>query len=205
MEFLKFLINLDERQDRLLESTNELEKLEIENVVRFPAIRANTGVIGCATSHLYCLGLAKKNQKHALIFEDDVMFINNYKEIFEQSQKELEEIGDWAIWYLGGNICNTITQVTPHLGRLSHAQSTHALAINLKYIDTILTIIPTFYNIPLDLVYSGTIVQNFPCYISIPMMAIQRPSYSDVENTFADYTSWMEKRFFDQLKPLTIL
>lgn len=202
MDFLKFLINLDERKDRLVESERELEKLKIDNVVRFPAIKANTGVIGCATSHLYCLGTALNQNKNALIFEDDIMFINDYKEIFEESQKELENL-DWAIWYLGGNICDTITQVSPHLGGLTHAQSTHALAVNIKYIPTLLTIIPRYYNVPLDLIYSGIIVKNLPCYISIPMMAIQRPSYSDIEGQFADYTGWMEKRFFDQLKPLT--
>ena len=199
-DFMKFIINLDKRQDRMTETLSEMKKLGIDDAKRFSAIPGNNGVIGCASSHLWCLGIALNNQRNVMIFEDDVMFINDYKEIFEQSLKELDQVDDWAIWYGGANICAQITQISPHLGRLTHAQSTHCLAVNLKYIGQILTIIPQLYNTPLDLIYSEIVVKNFPCYISIPMMAIQRPSFSDVERNFADYTGWMEDRFYANLK-----
>ena len=199
IEFTKILINLDERKDRLKESIQELNKVNIHNVIRFPAIKTTPGIFGCTLSHTYSLAIAKQENKHAMIFEDDIKFVGNFQEILDKSLQDLEN-KDWVLFYLGGNICNTITPETPNLGRLSHCQSTHAMCINKNYIDLIWNIIPQCYGVPLDLVYSNYVIPNYPCYITLPeMIAVQRKSFSDIEGVEVEYESWMGKRYSDNL------
>jgi GR25 family glycosyltransferase involved in LPS biosynthesis len=197
---LPFVINLEERPERLTQSITELEKLGIKPN-RFPAIKASPPQFGCILSHLYVLEICKQNNCSALVFEDDVMLINNYEEIFKNTLKELETL-DFCLYYLGGNICNKITPVSSYSGKLSHCQSTHAYICGLKYIDTVISIILSNYGRPLDLVYSDKVIPNYNCYISYPKMgAVQRPSFSDIEQKFTDYTTWMEDRYSANLLP----
>ena len=202
MEFMKLLINLDSRKDRLEESYNEFQKIGYYDVLRLPAVQANVGVFGCAFSHMLCLGQAKVHQKSAMVFEDDFKLIGDYTNILPAALKELEDL-DFAIFYWGGNINGPIHQVTEHLGRVTQCQSTHAMLINFKYIDQILVTIPCFYGMPLDLIYSNYIIPNFPCYISAPeMIATQRGSFSDIEHTYNDYEGIMRERYSSNFIPL---
>lgn len=202
LEFMKFLINLDERKDRLNESLRELNRVGIDNIIRFPAIKVDHPhpMFGCTLSHLYCMGLAKQNNKHAMIFEDDIKFVGDFNGILEKALADLEGM-DWILFYLGGNIGSKITPVTSNLGRLSHCQSTHAMCINIDYIGLLLQIIPQVYGLPLDLVYSNHVIPYYPCYIVLPeMIALQRKSFSDIEGVEVEYESWMPTRYHNNLQ-----
>jgi len=198
---MKFLINLDERKDRLEESKVEIAKLGFTDVIRFPAIKTENGLFGCLLSHLYCLNFAYQQQKSAMIFEDDFKLINEYNEILPKALNELEQ-KDWSLFYLGGNIYQgEVIQETDHLGRLTFCQSTHSICVNYKYIPQIIFTILGIYGMPLDLIYCNYIIPNLPCYITVPkMIAIQRDSYSDIEMQNVNYSSWMEKRYYAKLK-----
>ncbi|GIU69780.1 MAG: hypothetical protein KatS3mg002_1016 [Candidatus Woesearchaeota archaeon] len=202
IEYNAFLVNLPERGDRLSKSIDELQNFGIiKNLMIYPAIKTENGVIGCAFSHLNILGISsnEKENKHVLIFEDDVKFLPNARENFELALKDLEEV-EWDMFYLGGNICNTITPVTKHLGKLSHAQSTHAYMVNKNFISRLLLEIPRYYATPLDLIYTS-IIPTINAFISIPeMIAVQRPSYSDIEKRDVEYESWMIDRYKSHLK-----
>jgi GR25 family glycosyltransferase involved in LPS biosynthesis len=193
------LINLDNRPDRLEQSMKELEKLGIEDKVeRFPAIQNDEGWRGCLASHFQILRFATYRNHSAFIFEDDVEFIHDFRTTIEEASKELKDI-KFDMFYLGGNICNTITQISPHLGKLSHAQSTHAYGISIDNINKILNIVNENQNKVLDLIYSENIIPYMKCYITIPMACAQRDGYSNIENKEVNYSSWMEKRFYEQL------
>ncbi len=201
IEFTKFVINLDERKDRLAQFSTEIKKLDIGEVLRFPAVKATPGMYGCLLSHLYCLTLAKNAGHSAMIFEDDVEFINDYKEILPAALAELEQ-RDWALFYLGGNIWKgKVIQETDHLGRLDKwCQSTHAMAINHKYIDQIITTVLSNYGLPIDLIYTQAVIPNVPCYITVPkIIATQRDSFSSIENQNVRYSDFMEQRYFSNL------
>jgi GR25 family glycosyltransferase involved in LPS biosynthesis len=71
-----FLINLEERKDRLNESLKEFEKNNIVGVERFNAVRLenepNFLILSCAQSHLEVLKIqVKENIDRIIIFEDD--------------------------------------------------------------------------------------------------------------------------------------
>lgn len=73
-----FLINLDKREDRLVEFMQECEKMNIplSHIERFAAIyRPDHPALGCTLSHLSVIKLAKeKGYENILIFEDDFEF-----------------------------------------------------------------------------------------------------------------------------------
>jgi GR25 family glycosyltransferase involved in LPS biosynthesis len=201
IEFTKFVINLDERKDRLAQFSTEIKKLDIGEVLRFPAVKATPGMFGCLLSHLYCLTFAKNAGHSAMIFEDDVEFINNYKEILPAALAELAQ-RDWALFYLGGNIWKgKVVQETDHLGRLDKwCQSTHAMCINQKYIDQVIATVLSNYGLPIDMVYTQAVIPNVPCFITVPkMIATQRDSYSSIENQNVRYSDFMEQRYTSNL------
>jgi hypothetical protein len=101
--------------------------------------------------------------------------------------------------YLGANICNPINKVNNWFGKLSHAQSTHAYCVNNKFIPVLLDTIRHNIGKHLDLVYTEEIIPHSSCYITIPMLATQRPSFSNIENKFVNY-DWMEERYRSNLK-----
>lgn len=73
-----FLINLKEREDRLLLSVDEFEKNNIEGVERFDAVKitedsdAGWVIRGCTHSHMEILKIQVENKwEKVIIFEDD--------------------------------------------------------------------------------------------------------------------------------------
>jgi GR25 family glycosyltransferase involved in LPS biosynthesis len=207
-----FYINLDSREDRKTMILQEFDKLGVQSqrvkgmvfdgqydgLTESQEIKKANGIMGCMLSHLSILHWACKHNASVMIFEDDAKFINNYQEIIPNALAELPY--NWDMIYLGGNICNTITPVSPFLGKLSHSQSTHAYGVNKKFVGKLIDYINTSEVIPLDLTYAYKVIPNNNCYITIPMVAVQQPSFSDIEGVNVEYESWMEDRFYKNLK-----
>jgi hypothetical protein len=181
---LQYLINLDERPDRLLLAQNEFSKIEI-NPKRFSAIKSENGAVGCFFSHLNLLKIANNKNENLLVFEDDVKFCEDAKDIIENALDELQN-KDWMLFYLGGNILRPAYQTDKHLARLTHCQSTHAIAYRGKYINQIIEFLESKRNI-LDVLFAEGIVPMTECYITIPMVAIQRTDFSTIENQIMSY------------------
>lgn len=198
-----YLTNMCYRPDRLIIADQELKKLELSYIREEGVVYTGTdnkqwnGWIGCGLCHLNILQRADKTE-HLLIFEDDVEFIGNYKIILESALDELPN--DWAFLYLGGNAESLIYRVSKHLGKITGLRSTHAYAVNKNYIQIIHD---EFYPVRekriIDTFYQSEIASKYPCYATIPMVAIQREGMSDIEGKPVNYSSWMEKRFMDNL------
>ena len=193
-DFEIYCINLNERPDRWEESQFEFEKIGLFPL-RFPARKHDNPVTGCSLSHFMVLYECQLKGRHAMIFEDDVHFINNY----EQINKYLNTAPEWDMLYFGANICGQIIGIDERWGKLSHAQSTHSYCVNINFIDKVLEKIEHSWGKPLDLIYTEDIIPYNNCYITIPMLAIQRPSYSDIERKVMNY-NWMEQRYYDNLR-----
>lgn len=116
-----YVINLPNRVDRLNHVTNELSKHNI-NYKLYSAITPDDvkkmekyseidelyyGRIGCMESHrniwLSCL---KRNINSVFIFEDDIMFIDNFNEKLREKLKTLPN--DWNFLPLGYNRDNSL-------------------------------------------------------------------------------------------------
>lgn len=193
------------RPDRKILALQELDKLGLkEKAICFSGIETTeydsvkNRWMGCNLSHLTILEQTKDDER-ILVFEDDFLLINDFLTIINNAIKDLET-RDWGMFYLGGNICSTIKQETQYLGRLSHAQTTHSYAVNRNFAKTILQYKTLFYDKHVDLVYAQNIIPNYPCYITIPMITVQRADRSDILQQNVNYSTWMEERFFNNLE-----
>jgi GR25 family glycosyltransferase involved in LPS biosynthesis len=201
-------INLDTRNDRRILIEEELNKLEVSYNRTSGKLVAGTGshywdgVAGCAISHITILRDALEKNKSVFIFEDDAKLINNFDEIIPNALDELNTT-KWDCLYMGANIYgkHPTYQVSDHLGKLSYAQSTVAYGVNINFIEQLLKMIPLDRIIPIDMIYTS-IVPNVNAYITVPMTAVQRKGYSDIEGQEVEYETYLEKRYWDNFVPL---
>lgn len=190
---LSYCVNLAERKDRWDDSLKEFDKIQ-HYPERFDAVKDSNPITGCRLSHLSILKKANEEKKSVFIFEDDVMFIEDYNAV-EICISELAGL-NWDMFYLGANICNTMLQVRPHLAQLTHAQATHSYGVHYNFLPFLIEKVETFTT-HLDLLYAS-LVSQYNCFISIPLIAIQRPSYSDIEKQLVNY-EWMISRYNNNL------
>jgi glycosyl transferase family 25 len=90
------IINLDRRPDRLEHVNRELQKineLDVSKIHRFAAI--DNHLVGCLSSHLGVLQLAKHQQwKNVLILEDDFTFIDDANSFITKLHKFWDNFSD---------------------------------------------------------------------------------------------------------------
>ena len=119
-------------------------------------------------------------------------FSDNAGAIIERALNELSVLKWWNMFYLGGNILRPFYQITDHLAKLSHCQSTHAYGVNKEFLDTLIHWIEARPMI-IDVLYADGIIPYNNCFITVPMVAIQRASYSDIEKRTMDYSVPIER------------
>lgn len=175
-----YCINLDERTDRWEHSLKQFEKLGIsDRVERFSAIKCQdkktrneladlhyggywrphymyplNGAVGCATSHLEIIKLAKsRGLKNVLVFEDDFISMTDWHETLKSALCDLDNF-DWDLFYLGwgfrGGKKRLKRSCAEHLqfhrlhSRCRGVQQTHAIAYNSKIFDYLIEDINPF-------------------------------------------------------------
>jgi GR25 family glycosyltransferase involved in LPS biosynthesis len=206
-----FYINLDHRVDRKEYMEDQFKKYDIE-AERFPAIsltkEQNDDLVkrgcnfyddprpeyaprikSCTISHLTVLLRSKMmNYRNVLIFEDDASFDDNIVLDLADCVNELSNI-EWDMFYLG---CNPLEYYkdTDNLGRVLRTTTTHALAINNRFYDNILTNSNFFKNYPCIDGYYGHLGmnKNNKVYMSLKNLVTQKIDYSDIESKEVDYT-----------------
>jgi GR25 family glycosyltransferase involved in LPS biosynthesis len=210
-----YLINLDSRKDRLNECEQEFLKHKM-SVHRVPAIdgsktfkagmNRNSGNHGLLLTNIAIYEDAIKNGcNNILILEDDVMFLDNLNKIFFEKIKFLPD--NWDLLYLGGSHIfdkgnftsiskkinepinrNTYKSLNNELCKTTWTQTTHAVGINGKKLKNYLDVLKNSRK-PIDMIYCN-IQQNelSNVYTFLPSIAVQRPSFSDIENVVVDYS-----------------
>jgi len=210
-----YCVNLDSRPDRYELAQAEFKKLDIDvervsgivgvDVYR-PGLNRTAGAYGILLTHIKIIEDAiSKLYDSIVILEDDVTFIDGFQEKFESKIAELPE--DWDLLYLGGNNVfvrgnfNLITgdksfvptndnyQTLDHeLCKTTWTQCAHALAINSKFYERLLNAIKVNSTMPVDSIHCMLQQGGCNAYSFLPSLALQRPSFSDIENTFVDYS-----------------
>jgi glycosyl transferase family 25 len=187
---MSYVINLNSRPDRLKACEESWYKLNFYPE-RFEAIENENPALGCYLSHLEILRRARDANKNVLIFEDDIEIINFEENLVEKTMDELYYL-DWAMWYGAGNILKPFYQITPHLAKLNHCQSTVFYGINKKYISPIVDFIEKNHTF-IDVIFAEGVIPQLPCFISVPMIGIQRTDYSDIEKRMMTYDVPVER------------
>lgn len=195
-----YCINLDRRKDRWDETLLELSKWELsDSVTRFSAVDGNTlindtiinnGELGILTTHINIINEAKeKGYKNILIIEDDIEFTEEILNL-EQYMSSVPE--DWDMLYFGGNhnkhMGKQINFLNEKIIKLNETYGIHCVVINNTIYDLILDLISRRGK-PID-VYYADIQKSYNCYGFNPSIALQRESFSDIQNKNVNY-KWL--------------
>jgi GR25 family glycosyltransferase involved in LPS biosynthesis len=210
-----FIINLDSRVDRLNDSLNILNQYNIENKYeRFSAItpppdfmeyndnkgrKISKGAYGLILSLYEIIKLSKeKKYKSILVLEDDFLFKNEeYSDLILTQLNNLK----WDVFYFGANLHEKLTPIDKNIYKIKHGYATHAVAYSENFYDYFLSNFNNNNIKILDVWLSDYAQNELNCFCSWPILSIQRPSYSDIENKFTNY-DWMEKNYNKNTKGL---
>jgi GR25 family glycosyltransferase involved in LPS biosynthesis len=202
-------INLDDRKDRNDEILEEIKKVGLPDskVHRLSAVKRKWGALGCSLSHIACLQFIIKNGwSRTLILEDDAGFeksrwsagITDVNKMILSSGKTNTD-SKWDVIFLGGFVRDpngpTKTEYE-NLWKTKNTSCTHAYIIRgdyapklLDYTETAIQMMMKYpsnqkqYN--LDNAWSQLMAED-KWYITLPTLAYQRESYSDIEGKDAN-------------------
>jgi hypothetical protein len=171
-------INLSERTDRFEEAKRELARVGIPKVVFFQSERQADRDKAIIDAHMACLRYAlEQNVPYVLIFEDDVLFLENYEIHLPQAIEFLRSRSDWNLFHFGGFIFRKAERVTPHVIR-GALLNLHAVVVRTEFAKKILEKRPYCSGMSVDLFYSALNGDSSFVYVD-PLIAIQRASASD--------------------------
>lgn len=129
-------------------------------------------------------------------------------------QKALDELPeDWDVLYLGANITDGVfgikeyppTRYSDHLYRVPKAWTSHAIGYSRKMAETIANFYPVGDYHIFDNWLNEFVLPKYKCYLVNPMVAFQRPGFSDLWGNATDYTGAFEwgDRFMSTQSPGT--
>jgi hypothetical protein len=193
-----YYINLAHRTDRLAQIEEELRTLGWAGTRIEATHTPANGADGCLTSHCTALraflntagdgGIAPP--RHALILEDDAKFDGTAAACVSQF------LGDhppaaWDVLMLAGNVRKVARYKKPYANKALAVYSTSAYAITRPFAARLLAMwekrtlvrgkVP-----PCDVSWIA-LQPTARWYILAPTVALQRPSWSDIENRLTDY------------------
>lgn len=191
-----YVINLDHRDDRLIQVTEEFAMKGIE-FTRFPAFNGmdysgtsvmKQGAVGCAISHLTLLRFAREQNFSAImVFEDDVVLSENFNRELKEMLAFLPQ--DWDMFYFGGSHREKPIRINERILKACKTLTTHAYLMRSSMYDAAIAEIERLID-PVDSVYAD-LQKQFNVYISDPPLAWQRESFSDIEGRQMNY-DWLK-------------
>jgi glycosyl transferase family 25 len=139
--------------------------------------------VGCTLSHQEVIKIAKqRGLDNVLIFEDDCIFLDGFK---EKAQKCVDELKgrDWDILYFGGEPNNICTDVSPNLVTIKDGgvYCCHAYAVNHTFYDKIIKLNPHHVD-EIDLFLLNYPTDRRKYILSRELLAVQVGIFSDLKN-----------------------
>ena len=184
-------INLPERKDRLKHFKFEFDKIGFcSEFIHIEAIKHSIGYVGCTLTYLSIFNQFK-NEELLLIFEDDVLFMNNFNENFIKAYSQLPN--NWDILYLGGNPQQPQERYSDNLFKAKNVFTTHAIIYNNQREIFQYILNERRYINKVDVFFAKDIQENFNCFLAYPLLATQWENPSDICKN-SDY-SMIEKNY----------
>ena len=185
----KVCINLDRRIERWEQMQNKFHQHGIHSVQRFAAVDGETsaipahwdstpGAYGCLLSHLQVVREVRRmGFPSVLIFEDDVVFDDQFEKKFADYIQQLPD--DWDMLFFGALHKDELIKVSDNIGRITQSNSTYACALRHTVYDAFIDL-NSKANDVLD-VNSLVLQKQFNCYCFLPHLAWVEPAYSDAQ------------------------
>ena len=184
-----YVMNLDERPDRMIEFNKNEFPFPVERV---SAVKTKIGADGCALTHLNTL--KGQTEFPFIVFEDDCKMIEPWS-LVEKAMTQLPP--EWDALWLGATLDTRLVRYSENLFRLRKAYCTHAVIYNTpRMVDYILDNFHTSTGRKvIDVFYYRDIQNIFNCYITYPMTTIQCDGMSDIMDREQDESdqAWRAK------------
>lgn len=173
------VINLDSRRDKWRACEMELgPHFELERV---SAIRHEWGWVGLAKTFNKIFAEADGD---VLIFEDDATYRGWVTNLLN-AIRDLPE--GWEMLMLGANIKDQrIDRINNTLARTYGAWTTHGIYYSHKLCKELANL---EFSVPIDEYFRTIVHPRGNSYVVYPFLSYQRPSDSDIEGGFKDYTN----------------
>ena len=198
-----YYINLEHRTDRKEKVEAELSGLGWE-YQRFNAVKHESGRVGCSTSHLRLLEMAKeKDLEYIVIVEDDIHFTHPslYKALLNQFFSHNLE---FDVLLLAGNLRPPLIPVVDNVVQIKKSWTTTGYIVRKHYYDTLIENIregisllekdPSDGRNAID-TYWMRLQARDKWMIIMPRTVTQRADYSDIEGRDTDYSRLMLDNF----------
>lgn len=174
-----YLLNLQKRTDRLLESAKILEEYQISYKI-FTAIEKSNGAEGLRDSMLLLFREAlENNYKNILVFEDDFLPVCEPFWLHDTLDKAVQQLPEnYHIFFLGGQpSAGFSSRYSANLFPAIKYFSTHSVIYSQQGIKEIMG---RELGYPIDnwLVDNIEIIGH--CYAVNPLLCTQRSGYSDI-------------------------
>jgi GR25 family glycosyltransferase involved in LPS biosynthesis len=199
-----YYINLDHRTDRKYQIESELRLMNVPShkVQRIPGIIESIGALGCSKAHLLALqDCLQNNYQNCLILEDDFMFKLGRYEVYQQLNKFWTLNPTWDVVLLASNTKQFEPTYVNFLVRLTEAQTASGYLVNATFLPQLIENVTqgiqlleadqTNTNACIDQHWKSLQPKSH-WYTFTPVMAHQRPGYSDIEKTQVNYTDQNE-------------
>lgn len=232
MNYYAGFVNMDHRTDRLAHITAELQKAGIQaerqrgmrpeevnypHPYRLDAMRLRTpGAIGCHFSQIEVWKKAQAQGKHAMVFEDDVVFCSDFQERLNHIEK-FTESHTWDVIWLGATFhvnppywhpigksgmppdCSASLGYDakrtddPHMMRTYGAFSTHAYIVNVNSIDKILALFERHIHTSIGIDWLFIKLQpQLHCYSFVPGCCKQIDNQSDIGSGITVWSGFLK-------------
>ena len=177
------VINLDSRRDKWRACQMELgPHFSLERV---SAIRNDWGWLGLWQTFKQ---IFEQAQGDVLIFEDDATY-RGWATNLENAIKDLPE--GWEMLMLGANIKDLrLDRINNALARTYGAWTTHGIYYSHKLCKEMAAL---DLEVPIDEYFRTVVHPRGNSYVVYPFLSYQRPSDSDIEESFKDYTRIFEE------------
>jgi hypothetical protein len=199
MEWINFfnrivLINLPTRDDRLIESIEQLSKYDIPFEL-VEAVPMEQGAEGLRATMLKLFEENIRNEVESmLVFEDDVLFLDGLQEgVHDTMNGAVSQLpADWRILYLGCQPSHGYPNFySRNLLPVTGAFATHACAYSLQAMKDCYGLGMTA---PIDNFIVDKIQPLGQCFQTYPFLATQRESYSDIGRQVFSWRPFLETR-----------
>ena len=195
-----YYINLKKREDRKQEFLDNFPSIDESKITRINAhYYPENGAVGCLMSHINALNKALQDNKgeNILICEDD-FYIKDMNYCNKMLDLLFQKIPKWDVVMLGQNTIHSEdtgieTSMNEKIIQIKNSQTTSGYLIKKDYIPRLLKIYENDMNNYLKtgewgnyyVDQSWKVLQSTDNWFSFsPTVAVQRPSYSDIENGY---------------------
>jgi GR25 family glycosyltransferase involved in LPS biosynthesis len=138
-----YYINLDHREDRKTELTEELNRMGVPSgkVVRISAVlNKEYGDVGCSMSHVKTMNEFVKSGKHnCIIFEDDFEFSESKEVVYKKMNDFFDSGIEYDVCMLSANTIENKQTKYDFVKKVISSQTASGYMVNQKFAKTLLT------------------------------------------------------------------